>query len=72
MNGRVIFFPLKHCPSEEKLRELAAIQERLHYYRVEFLNTIKRTSSYQRTMSNARYKNMVKESLYLVDEKVSR
>lgn len=68
MNGRVIFFPLKHIPSDEKKRELLALQERLHYYRIEFLNTIKRESEWQRAMAHARLKNRTRELIRIVKD----
>jgi hypothetical protein len=68
MNGRVIFFPLKFWQSEENLRELKAIQERLHYHRIAFLNSIKRESPWQQAIAHLRFRSFVKDSLKIISE----
>jgi hypothetical protein len=47
MMGRVIFFPLVYWPPEEKLSELKAMQERLKFHHIEFINSIARFSQHE-------------------------
>jgi len=67
MNGRVIFIGTKYWPTSEQLKELQAMQERLHYYRVEFLNSIKRESPWQQAMAHERFRNRSKELLRVIE-----
>jgi hypothetical protein len=66
LNGRVIFFPLKHCPPQEKLDELRRLNEALHFSRISFLNELKRLSPYQAQMASARLRNLIKERLRVI------
>ncbi len=66
MSGRVIFFPLRFIQSDEKLRELALCQEKLHYARIEFLNMVKRESLWQQQIAHARLRIIIKERLKVI------
>lgn len=68
MSGRVIFFPLKFIQTDEKLRELALCQEKLHYSRIEFINMIKRESPYQQQLAHTRLKNIIKERMSVIKD----
>lgn len=68
--SQVIFFPLKFIPSEEKLEELRKQQENLHYSRVSFINAIKRETPFQQVLAHARYKNLIREKIKVIQEDV--
>jgi hypothetical protein len=66
MNGRVIFFPLKFAPSQERLGELEKMQMELRYNRQNFLRAIANESKFQQAIAHIRYKHILKEKLKLI------
>jgi hypothetical protein len=66
MNGRVVFFPLKFVPSQERLEELEKMQMELRYNRQNFLRAIANESKFQQAIAHIRYKNLLRERLRII------
>jgi hypothetical protein len=66
MSGRVVFFPLKHSPSQEKLDELMRLQASLYYSRISFLNAIRRESLYDQAVAHERLRSLIRSRLRII------
>lgn len=62
MTGRVIFFPLIYLPSQEKLNQLAALQEKLHFEVVQFNNQISKFSMFEQIIRKQNAANMFRSN----------
>jgi len=67
VSAQVIFFPLKFVQSDEKLRQLASIQEHFTYARNGLENRIRGLGPWERMIERQRHYATIRSHIRLAD-----